>query len=295
MNSSKEERKNERIGIIVSVAAHALFLLFFLIFTAWKEPYPPNPGIPGVELALGFEDVGSGDANDAAPESDAEPEDTEVEETEAPDPTPDPTPDAEPLEDASEPDPVVESGSDIQSAPVESPHTVPDSEKSAPKPKEAKDTKKPESENKEEKKEKKENVASENMMPSGGSSGDTDKKGNQGSEEGSVDAQNVYGSPGGGGGGGSDSEGPELDIDGWKWDDKPDKKDSSNESGKIVFEIRVDDQGWIKNSKVLEATVSPSVVQFYKQQVDRLTFTRSSSSQAPPVTVGRITIVVKSR
>ncbi|MFN6943949.1 MAG: hypothetical protein ACK4ND_03310 [Cytophagaceae bacterium] len=294
MQKDKEEKKNDRIGMAVSLGLHCLLVLFMLLFAAWKEPFPPNPGIPGVEIALGFDAAGSGDSKSSTPAKESPSEQDAKPDKAAPTPAPNPQP--EPQQSTPETNPVAEKGENIVSNQAESPHKVKEQSNTSTKPKE--DTKVTETKpktNEESKDSKKDGsdgkVGQDNLMPTSGGKGNTDQKGDQGDPKGKVDARHEYGTPGGGGGGG----GPELDIDGWRWDSVPDKKDASNESGKIVFEIIVDSQGYIRSSRMIESTVSPSVVAFYKKQVDDLTFSRTNTAKAPPTTVGRITIIVKSR
>ncbi len=85
---SKEERKNDVIGMSVSVAIHALlFLLCFFIFV-YKAPNPPLPKYG--EIRLGYDATGLGESNEQintppTPENQAVPEET----------TPEPTPEAQ--------------------------------------------------------------------------------------------------------------------------------------------------------------------------------------------------------
>jgi periplasmic protein TonB len=279
----KEEKKNKKIGLTVSVGLHCLVLLLFLLLTAWIEPFPANPGIPGIEVALGFDAVGSGDiksdnpANDSESEEDAKPDEKASSES------------------VSQPEQTVESTEDIATTKADSPHKVTETSKTST-PKE--DTKvaetKPKTETtptKETTKDGADGKTGQNLMSSGSNFGDKDKKGDMGDPQGKPDSKNLLGTPGGGGGGG----GPELKLDGWRWDDAPDKSDKSNESGRIVFAIVVNDQGYIKSVRVVESTVSPSVVDFYKKQVEQLTFSRLTSAPAPSSTSGNITFIVKSK
>src|SRR5690606_34045857 len=102
-------------------------------------------------------------------------------------------------------------------------------------------------------------------------------------------ARALYGTQGGGGGG------PALEIAGWTWDQAPNKKDNSAENGRIVFEFKIDDQGYVVSTRTIESTVSPAVVQFYKDQLQSVTFSQTNSSAPPPMTTGKVTFVIKSR
>ena len=93
------------------------------------------------------------------------------------------------------------------------------------------------------------------------------------------------------------SEQPEKkDMAGWVWDFKPEPNDTSSESGRIVFQIKIDDQGEIISVRTLEKTVSPAVEKVYRQAVERLTFSRTADNTIPaPVSTGTITFIIKSR
>ena len=54
-----KEKKNRKIGLIVAGAVHVVLFIIFLFVIAWKEPDPPIPEY-GIELNLGFSNVGSG-------------------------------------------------------------------------------------------------------------------------------------------------------------------------------------------------------------------------------------------
>jgi periplasmic protein TonB len=121
------------------------------------------------------------------------------------------------------------------------------------------------------------------------------KVGDQGDPRGTVDAQALYGNPGKGGPGPGGEGGSRLDLVGWMWDTKPVVTDESDETGKIVFEIKIDSDGNLVTVRTLEKTVSPSVVQYYEREIRKLTFTKTSAGAAAPFSVGKITIIIKSK
>ena len=61
MDQKTEDKKNKAAGILISVGVHALLLVLFFFMIAWRLPDPPMPGLPGMEINLGFVDEGSGD------------------------------------------------------------------------------------------------------------------------------------------------------------------------------------------------------------------------------------------
>jgi outer membrane biosynthesis protein TonB len=272
-----QEKRNQRIGVAVSVGLHALLLLLFLLAIAWRAPDPPLP-VFGVELNLGFEEVGSGDV---APSQAAEPTPMETP-TAVEEPTPETNP--APAQDK------------VQTQPDESPEVIeekPKTEIPVKKEEEKKET------TPEKKVEKKPTVpimtypgSTQQTSQSGkGEGDDKDKAGDKGKPEGDPRAQ-YYTGPAGGGGG----DGAALDLNGWMWYSKPNPPDNTNESGKVVLQIIVDDEGEILDVMVKERTVSADVALIYKREVQKLKF-RKTNEQAtmPSRSVGTITFIIRSR
>ena len=50
--TEKEDKKNKRTGIAISVAIHALLLILFFFMIAWRMPDPPPKGIEGIEASF---------------------------------------------------------------------------------------------------------------------------------------------------------------------------------------------------------------------------------------------------
>ena len=116
-------------------------------------------------------------------------------------------------------------------------------------------------------------------------SGDkTDAKGDQGN----VDARALYGISGGGGGG-------SLEMAGWMWDSVPDPKETTAQSGKIVFEVIIDDRGNVTSVKAISYSVSANLMRIYQAEVERLTFSRTISGTAPPSSKGKITFIIEAK
>ena len=112
--------------------------------------------------------------------------------------------------------------------------------------------------------------------------------GDQGNPKGSIDASSLYGKPGGA------KTGLALNVSGWGMGARPQVNDDSDESGRIVFEITVDDTGDIINVRVKESTVSQSVVEVYKSAVSRMKLIPKSEN-VPSTSKGTITFNIKSR
>jgi outer membrane biosynthesis protein TonB len=285
---SEREKKNQRTGAIVSIGVHAVLLIAFLFIMAWRAPDPPAKS-PGIEINFGMIDAGSGDEQPLVSETSEQTAETQTQQ-EVSQPTPSP-----PTESVTEttvteptPEPAVKTVTESVTQPDPSP--VVQEKESKPKPK-------PQPEVKEEPKKPEPKVDSRALMgaPSNNpnkSANQGDKKGatgDQGKEEGKVDARNLYGEAGGGQGG------TDLKIAGWFWDEEPNKKDSSSETGRIVFEFSVDASGNVGQIKTVSTTVSPTVVQFYKRQLEQTTFYRTAGGIVPDRTTGTVTFIIKAR
>jgi hypothetical protein len=114
--------------------------------------------------------------------------------------------------------------------------------------------------------------------------------GDQGSPQGTLDGKSLYGSPGGGGTGGAS-----VSISGWRKKNITLPKDKTNETGKIVFEVTVNDLGTLTKIRATSSTVSPTVVKFYEDYLKRnLSSFLSPQGSPPPSSSGLITIIIKS-
>ena len=60
--------------------------------------------------------------------------------------------------------------------------------------------------------------------------------------------------------------------------------------------VTIDDEGYIVESPIpIVSTVSPSVEKYYRQAVERLTFSKTSAYKTAPTSTGTITFVIKSK
>lgn len=85
-----------------------------------------------------------------------------------------------------------------------------------------------------------------------------------------------------------------LELAGWVWDRAPHPRDDTDESGKIVFQITIDEQGEMIAIKTLEKTTSPLVESIYKEALTQLTFSRTKSNTVyAPTFTGKITFVIQ--
>jgi periplasmic protein TonB len=124
----------------------------------------------------------------------------------------------------------------------------------------------------------------------GGNNNGDDAKGvgDKGNPNGKLDAKEFYGSPNGG------SSGVAFDVSGWSLASRPNVNDDSDETGKIVFQLTVDDAGNIINVKTKQTTVGASVVEVYRRAVQRLRL-RPKSANTPPTSTGTITFIITSK
>ena len=288
----EQERKNKRIGWIVSSGFHLALLLLFIFLIAWREPNPPLPEY-GIEINFGTSEVGSGDIqpedvsnqienqeNDLQTEEDV----SEVEET-----IPDQSVQEPVTEETAEMPEITE---DIESPDLieekSEPNTVREEPKEETQNAEEKITEQPVEEDKEDTEGNQNEEAKEEEATSHGDN--IDKEGDKGDEEGTVDARALYGNKGGGGG-------VSYQLAGWIIDFEPKVDDTISErGGKIVFEITIDDKGEIISVKTIERSVSPSVEKLYRDEVQKLTFSKTAENTRPaPVSKGKITFIIKAR
>lgn len=282
---SEKEKKYRKTGIIVSVSVHiALALLFFFIL-AWREPDPPLPEY-GIELNFGLDNTGSGETPQPQPSeqvTEAAQSETETQEEvieEVPEEIQENVPEI-PEETVTEEAETETSAEVVQ--PVESPIV----EKETTQPVKEKETPVKEQAAPAPKKQAAEQLG--NDAPSTNQGDDVNKTGDKGKEEGKIDERALYGAKGG-------ASGASLEMAGWQWDFLPKPNDTSNENGKIVFQITIDEDGYIIGVKTLEKTVSPEVEKIYRQAVEDLSFHQTAENIRPaPTSTGKITFIIRSR
>jgi periplasmic protein TonB len=302
MNNSSTDKNNKISGITISLVLHGalLFVCYFFL-----KLYPPNPPLSDFGLAVNFgtEAAGFGQVQST---DNTSVENTEPTATEVP-------PATEPLPE-NNPTPTADTKESVLTTSEDSPVEVPEDPKPAEKSRESRkpDPIKPEPLKKEPQKKEplKREPAREpgktqptearpekNQSPEkGGNNNNGNKKGStgdQGDPKGSLDERlNFDGKPTGKGG----TSGSSLEMTGWKWDDKPEPKETSDEEGKIVFEIKVDETGEIINVRTLEKTVSPAVEKIYRKEVEKLTFSKTRDNVKPASeSTGKITFIIRAK
>lgn len=289
MNRLDQEKKNKKIGMAVSLGAHALLVLIFFFLVAWQKPDPPLPEY-GIELNFGLTETGTGDIQPRSDEITRE----EVRQEEEAEEQIDELVEEQPSIEETEPSPMEEEEATQQPVQEEGPDVIED--EPAPEPGAVEESKpEPAPEKKVEKKEINENAlypgsSARDEKNEETSQGDNGTSGDQGVKEGDIDSRALYGQHGGGEGG------PLINLSNWNWDKVRLHRDPSSENGKIVFEIKVDDRGQIIAIRTVETTVSPSVVNYYQNQVEDFTFTFNPSRPgATPAaaSTGTITLFIR--
>ncbi|MEL7147445.1 MAG: hypothetical protein AAFO69_13810 [Bacteroidota bacterium] len=313
--AEEQDKKNKRNAAIITVAVQVALLLLVIFIVAWRAPDPPNPEY-GFELNFGIQDAGQVDEQPESTEDrQAQEEIEEVsQDTET---VAEQTPD---VEEVTETVPVEESTTPVEDAkPAVEPESIPEEvstsdspdvveetpKETTPKPVEEKPKEEPETkpaETQPVEETTKEEKPKEEKQPQGGSeavknsdqdndspgNGDKDTPGDQGDPEGDIDDRSLYGNQG-------SAEGTSLEMAGWKWDSEPEPNDTSQDSGKIIFAIQVDSEGYITKIDVEESNVSPSVLAVYKRAVQELTFSKKSDYKPAPYSKGRITFIIKAK
>lgn len=283
--SESQEKKYRKIGWLTSVGVQVVLLLLFYFLIAWKEPFPPIPSY-GIELSFGLENTGSGElpVSRVAPAEEPESDANEFSETET-----------EAVTEASaEPTPSEQEADEIAAPVTNQPSPDVVKEKTAPK-EEVKPVKETTEQAKEQPKQEPEKEPALNpaaSMPQADaankSKGETGDEGVAGKKEGTIDGRALMGEQGG-------ANGASLQMAGWVWDSKPEPKDNSSESGKIVYRIKIDGDGYIIDIELVSSTVSPSVERFYRQSVERLSFSKTNEYKPAPTSSGTITFIIRSK
>jgi outer membrane biosynthesis protein TonB len=268
MEGLEEEKRRKKKAMITTGAIQVVLFLLLYFLIAWREPNPPNPEY-GIEVNFGNAETGSGDQPVQSPTPDQE---------EQPD-EPAAASEASVTEETQQAENKV-----VPVETVKNPNAdVVEEKKEEAKPKSSNTntTQKETSTTKQ--------TTQQQGTNTNTSQGNTGDKGDQGNPQGDINKDALYGQPGGG------DNGSSLQMAGWVWDDAPQPKDTSDESGKIVYEVLVDEDGYIISLKLVTSTVSPAVEKKYATAVSSLTFSKTSSYKPAPSSKGIITFVIRSR
>lgn len=91
----------------------------------------------------------------------------------------------------------------------------------------------------------------------------------------------------------NNSSGAMLELKGWTWDNIPRPNDLSDEVGKIVFIIKIDQFGEIIQIKTLERTVSLKVEAIYREALEMISFSRTSTINNKGISTGKVTFFIR--
>lgn len=307
----KKHRRAKVIGGLITVVLHALLVVLAIYTIVWSPPDPPIPQY-GIEVDFGEDDAigGSEDTRSKAPANDnesldeAKPIEEIKEEVQTKEEEPEPIP--EPVEkppvveeelveeeakvpEPAEPEPELDTEVKIES-------TEPEEKKEAEKTPE--EPIKPKEEVKEKAPELNEDALLTPPSKSGGEGTANEHKANNngkakegigdaGSKEGEVNKDAILDGKFSGKGGSA------LDMPGWRWIDAPEVKDNSSATGKIVFELQIDDVGEVVSVKTIFRSVPATVVAHYKAAVKDLIFEPTNfDTEVDGYTVGKITFII---
>ncbi len=291
--TSQKEKNNKVIAAATTTGMYAVLFLLFFFTVAWRTPYPPIPaGGGGIELNFGLDDQGSGDIQPDEPVGVEKPQPQQEE------------PQPEQIKQEEKQPETKPDDSEVVSTSEESPITV---KKEEPKKKEVKTEPVKPVDNPVKETPKKEEAPKTVYNPNSNTTGtdgkqgkpgnhgdDEGKTGDKGNPQGSLDANALYGNQGSGGDGSGKGRGVGLALAGWNWDSVPDPVIPGTETGgRLVFEIKVDNEGEIISIKTLERSVSLETEKACRKEVEKLTFTKTGAN-VPAVSTGKITFVVRS-
>ncbi|UZR94826.1 hypothetical protein [Chondrinema litorale] len=290
-----EERKARNIGMVTGVIIFALFIVFLMNMVVWRPSIEPITDY-GMEINFGTDDFGSGDAQSKAPANLNESLDEAK-------PTPETIqPVTENTQNTQEVEPVQESNESVDNTEVPNQTVavtdaqVDESVEAVPEEKVKKEEVKEKAEEKKVEEKKKEanpatllggeGTADENKK---NSNGNTTGTGDQGKQNGSLNSDALLG---GGGSGGSS-----LDMPGWQWESAPKVVDNSSMTGKLVFEVKIDDEGEVISAERVYSDIADrNVINSYKNAIMDLIFEQESDMIDPPrITTGRITFIITAR
>lgn len=312
--ADSQEAENKRKALIITIIVNVLVMLAIFFIVVWREQVPPLPKY-GMELNLGFTDLGSGNNQTTAPPSEAQTPNTQAP---APgDQTPKPVeatvPVTQPKTEAAKPassnaKPTVEALSKTPSPVKASEKPTPAVKDPSPAKKETTPVTQPsvsEAEKTTTKAEEKPKIDQRAIFGAGGTTGtgsqpaagsaqgSSTQKGDEGKPTGTIDGRAIMGS-GTGEGVPGPASGYNLELAGWDFASRPNIRDNvSTRNGRIVFRITVDDSGKIVQAVPLEYNVSNEVLAYYRTVINQINFKRQGGSATADFSQGKITFIIK--
>jgi periplasmic protein TonB len=319
MTAVEIRQKNATAAIVSLAVTAALLLIMWSIAFGSMEGMGEGDNV-GMEVNLGESDYGSGNVQPMDPVGSEKPQEDEPEAAQSP--NQEDVAATQPEEAAQPPAENTKATESIVTSKEESPVEIKDKEdKKEIKPVEKKIVEKPKEkvepkpvektpekpkEDVKPKEEKKQPVADVNAVYKPGSKSKTDgtassKEGKPGSEGDDKSGEGDKGVPGGTPGaavykgtpGGGNGDGPVLDLNGWDWDAIPKPKITESETGRIVFNIEVDENGDLIGYKKESGSLSAASEKACIDALKKLTFSKEAGAKVPPISKGKITFVVR--
>lgn len=276
VNSNSLEQKSRIQSALITVLVQGLLFLAFYFIVVWEQPNPPKPTY-GMELNLGFSDLGSGDQSQVLANTSENPS------TEVPAPgevTPTQQVVATTTPKTASTKPSTNQAVSTQPSPIKGETTA----NATPAKEEQKEVNPKIVEQPK--------VDQRAIFGAGGKSGKSSPSSTS-TGQGNSDSKGDQGSPSGTGKGAAGGAGYSLDLAGWDFASRPAINDRvSTRNGRIVFKITVDGSGKVVQAIPLEYNVSNAVLAYYRQVVNQLDFKKSGAAPAD-FSTGKITFVVK--
>jgi hypothetical protein len=277
VNSNSLEQKSRVQSALITALIQGLLFLAFYFIVVWEQSNPPTPTY-GMELNLGFSDLGSGDQSQVLANTSENPSIEEAAPGEIIPAQQVAVPTTTPKTASTKPS--TNQAVSTQPSPIKGETTV----NTAPA--------------KEEKKEVNPKVVEQPKVDqraifgAGGNSGKSSTSSTS-TGQGNSNSKGDQGSPSGTGKGAAGGAGYSLDLAGWDFASRPAINDRvSTRNGRIVFKITVDGSGKVVQAVPLEYNVSNAVLAYYRQVVNQLDFKKSGAAAAD-FSTGKITFVVK--
>ena len=284
LDTNLQEKRSQKQAALLTLVIQGALLLAFYFMVVWKQPNPPTP-IYGLELNLGFSDLGSGDLTSENPVP------SELPSSEAPAPgeiTPQPK-----VEQKSIAKPAGNKAVSTQPSPIKGETSATTATKNT----ETTTAAVPQKVVEQPKVDQRAlfgagGTSGKGRAAAGGAQGNTTTAGDQGKATGTIDGRALQGA--GTGQGAAGGAGYSLDLAGWDFSSRPNINDRvSTRNGRIVFKITVDDSGKVTQAIPLEYNVSNEVLSYYRQVVNQMSFKKSSGTSTANFSTGKITFVIK--
>ena len=267
LDTNFQEKRSQKQAALLTLVIQGALLLAFYFMVVWKQPNPPTP-IYGLELNLGFSDLGAGNLTSDNPS---------VEEPSSETPAPGEISSATQVVQETSPQPTANKAVSAQPSPIKGETTPITSTKKTETPTEPIPEKVVTQPKVDQRAVFGGGGTSGKGRAAGGAQGNTTTPGDEGRPSGNVDGRAMQGA--GTGQGTAGGAGYSLDLAGWDFASKPTINDRvSTRNGRIVFKITVDDSGKVTRAITQEYTVSNEVLSYYRQVVNQMIFKKSSGA-----------------